>query len=265
MSVRSILLVFELAWPLARRDISARYRGSVGGLVWTMIGPLAMVAIYAIVFQGVFQARWPGANPAESGGAAYALRLFSGLIVFSGFSELAARATRLVQDNASLVKRVVFPLELLCISLVMQVAVHMAVQLGILILLAVMTGEGFRLQLLWLILIFPWIMVLLSAVALALSSFGCYLRDLQHLVPLVMGALLFLSPVFYPKESAPDILRALLHLNPVTVPIEAVRAACFGLPIDIQATVVQILASMIFLVAALTLFRRLKPGFADLV
>lgn len=263
--MRSVLMVFELAWPLARRDITARYRGSVGGLVWTIIGPLAMVAIYAAVFQGVFQARWPGAGPAESGGAAYALRLFSGLIVFSGFSELATRATRLFQDNASLVKRVVFPLELLCVSLVMQVAVHMAVQVGILILLAGITGEGFRLQLLWLFLIFPWIMVLLAAVALALSSLACYLRDLQHLVPLAMGALLFLSPVFYPKDSAPDILKTVLHLNPVTGPIEAVRAACFGLPMDVQAIGVQMLASMILLVVALALFRRLRPGFADLV
>ncbi len=263
--MRAVLLVFELAWPLAKRDIAARYRGSVGGLLWALIGPLAMVAIYAVVFQGVFQARWPGMSPGESGGAAYALRLFSGLIVFSAFSEVATRAIRLLQDNASLVKRVVFPLELLCVSLVMQVAVHMAVQVGILILIAVFTGEGLRLSMLWLFLIFPWVMMLLAAVALVLSSLGCYLRDLHHLVPLAMSALLFLSPVFYPQDAAPAILRTFLHLNPITGPIEYVRAVCFGLSVDMSGMLFQVSLSMILVTLALALFRRLRPGFADLV
>jgi lipopolysaccharide transport system permease protein len=263
--VRSVYLGFALAWPLAQRDIAARYRGSIGGLLWTLIGPLAMVVIYAAVFQGVFQARWPGTAAAESGGISYALRLFSGLIVFSGFAEVATRATRLIHDNASLVKRVVFPLELLCVSLVMQVAVHMAVQLALLALLALVTGEGLRASTLWLLVVFPWIILLLTGIALALSSLGCYLRDLHHLVPVAMSGLLFLSPVFYPKDAAPEVLRAILHFNPLTGPIEAVRAACFGMPIDLTALSVQVMASLILGAVALMLFRRLRSGFADLV
>ena len=254
-----------LAWPLAKRDIAARYRGSVGGLLWTLIGPLAMVAIYAAVFQGVFQARWPGSGAGEGGGVAYALRLFAGLIVFTAFSEVAARATRLMQDNASLVKRVVFPLELLCVALVMQVAVHLGVQLGLLTLLAALTGAGLGLSVAWLALLLPWLLVLLTAVALVLSAFGCYLRDLQHLVPLAMSGLLFLSPVFYPKDAAPEVLKAVLAVNPLTAPIEAMRAAWFGLPLDVTGTLLQAAAAVLALGLGLWLFRRLRPGFADLV
>lgn len=224
-----------------------------------------MVTIYAAVFQGVFQARWPGATATESDGIAYALRLFSGLIVFSGFAEVATRSTRLIQENSSLVKRVVFPLELLCISLVMQVAVHMSVQLSLLALLALVLGEGLRLSALWLVVVFPWIMLLLTGIALALSSLGCYLRDLHHLVPVAMSGLLFLSPVFYPKDAAPEALKAILHLNPLTGPIEAVRAACFGMPVDLTALFLQVLAALILVAVALILFRRLRHGFADLV
>jgi len=255
----------QLAWPLARRDIAARYRGSVAGLLWTLIGPLAMVAIYAAVFQGVFKARWPGSGAGESDGLAYALRLFAGLIVFSAFSEVASRATRLMQDNASLVKRVVFPLELLGLALVLQVAVHLAVQLGVLTLLVLLTGSGLQASLLWLPALLPWLLLLLLAVAWGFSALGCYLRDLQHLVPLAMSGLLFLSPVFYPFDQAPEVLRGLLWLNPLSAPIEAMRAAWFGLPMNFELLGLQLVGALLALVLGLALFRRLRPGFADLV
>ena len=108
--MRTLVAHLALAWPLAKRDVLARYRGSAVGMLWTLIGPLAMVVIYAVVFHGVFQARWAQASV---DGIGYALRLFAGLIVFTAFAEVATRATRLIQDNANLVKRVVFPLETL--------------------------------------------------------------------------------------------------------------------------------------------------------
>ena len=77
----------QLAWPLAKRDVLARYRGSVAGLLWALLGPLAMVAIYALVFQGVFQARW-GVGETATDGFGYVVRLFAGLIEL----DTAARA-----------------------------------------------------------------------------------------------------------------------------------------------------------------------------
>ena len=68
-----------LAWPLAKKDLLGRYRGSVVGLGWTLVTPLAMLLVYAAVFQGVFKARW--AAGADVGGLGYATRLFAGLIV----------------------------------------------------------------------------------------------------------------------------------------------------------------------------------------
>jgi len=252
-----------LAWPLARRDIAARYRGSAGGLLWTLIGPLAMVAIYTAVFQGVFKARWPGA--AEGQGLDYALRLFAGLIVFNACAELAGRATRLMQDHASLVKRVVFPLELLALALLLQVGVHLGVQLGVLLLLSAFTGSLSVSALPGLLLLLPWLAALLMAVALGLAALGCYLRDLQHLVPLLMSGLLFLSPVFYPLSAAPELLQGVLLLNPLSGPIELLRASWFGLPLDWGWLLPQALVAPLALLLGVWLFRRLRPGFADLV
>ena len=260
--MRTMLAHLSLAWPLAKRDIMARYRGTLAGVVWALLGPLAMLAIYTLVFSGVFQARWGSSG---DGGIAYVTRLFAGLIVFTSVAEVATRATRLMLDNANLVKRVVFPLELLGVALLMQVVVHSALQIGLLALMIVIWGDGLRWSWFWLPLAWAWALALQYALALLLAALGCYLRDLQHLVPVATSGLLFLSPVFYPVDSAPVALRAVLALNPISAPIELFRHAWFGDALDPVAIALQLAALLMMLLAARWVFLRLRPGFADLV
>jgi lipopolysaccharide transport system permease protein len=231
-------------------------------LLWALLAPLAMVAIYSAVFQGVFKARWADS---AVGGIGYALRLFAGLIVFSAASEVAGRATRLMQDNANLVKRVVFPLELLCVALVMQVAVHLGLQLAVLGVLQVLVGDGIGTSIVRMLVAVPWLLALMLTLALLLSAVGCYLRDLQHMVPLMMSGLMFLSPVLYPASAAPAPLAALLSLNPMTGPIEMLRAAWFGTTYAWADAALPIGLTLLALWLAHRLFVRLRPGFADLV
>jgi len=252
-----------LAWPLAKRDIMARYRGSLVGVAWALLAPLAMVAVYTLVFRGVFQARWGSAAGGE--GFGYVLRLFAGLAVFTSVAEVATRATRLIQDNANLVKRVVFPLDLLCVALLMQVALHMLLQLAVLALMIVVLGDGWRPSWLWLPLALAWTLVLQYALALLLAAFGCYLRDLQHLVPVAMTGLMFLSPVFYPVDAAPPALAFILSINPLSAPIELFRAAWFGDAFNLETGLLQALGLVLALLAAHWVFARLRPAFADLV
>lgn len=256
-----------LAWPLAKRDILARYRGSLLGVAWALVAPLAMVLVYTLVFRGVFQARWGAAVDAGGGvdGFGYVARLFAGLIAFQAVAEVATRATRLIQDNANLVKRVVFPLDLLVLSLLMQVGVHTLLQAGVLVLLLLAFGDGPR----WTWLLLPiaglWLLLLQYLVSVVLTSLGPYLRDLQHVVPVSMTGLLFLSPVFYPMDAAPAVLRAVLAVNPVSAPIELARAAWFGSAVDWVTIGWQGLVLLLALPAARWMFHRLRPGFADLV
>ena len=274
-----------LAWPLAKKDVLARYRGSAIGLAWALLTPLAMVVIYALVFRGVFQARWAqpvdvaaAAGAAGAAGAAvaagaevaidgvgYAVRLFAGLMVFTGVAEVASRATRLMTDNANLVKRVLFPLELLCLALVLQTALHAGLQTAVLAAVLLLTGEWPRWQWLALPLVWAWVFALQLALAWWLSALGCYLRDLQHLVPAVLGGLLFLSPVFYPLDAAPPILRGVLLINPLTGPIEAMRWAWFGGALRWDALAISLIELAVLLPVGRWIFARLRPGFADLV
>ncbi|MFO1326902.1 MAG: ABC transporter permease [Rubrivivax sp.] len=253
-----------LAWPLAKRDVLARYRGSVVGVAWALVAPLAMVLVYTLVFRGVFQARW-GAGGTSADGFGYVARLFAGLMVFQSVAEVAARATRLMQDNANLVKRVVFPLELLGTALLMQVAVHLLMQAAMLAVLLLLFGDGPRPGWLLLPLAWAWLLLLQRVLVLVLAALGTYLRDLQHAVPVAMTGLLFLSPVFYPTAAAPAPLQWLLAVNPLSAPIELARLAWFGDPVDLGVILVQGVLLAVALPLAGLLFRRLRPGFADLV
>ena len=264
MAERSRLGDLALAWPLAKRDVLARYRGSLVGLAWAMLAPLAMVLVYTLVFRGVFQARW-GAGGAGADGFDYVARLFAGLIMFQAVAEVATRSTRLMQDNANLVKRVVFPLELLAVVLLMQVGVHVLLQAALLSLLQGIFGGGARLSWMMLPLAALWLLALQYTLALGLAAVGTYVRDLQHAVPVAMTGLLFMSPVFYPAESAPAVLQFVLMINPLSAPIELARAAWFGDAIDWVVTAWQGLALLLALFAARWTFKRLRPGFPDLV
>lgn len=263
-AVRSLWRHLALAWPLAKRDVLARYRGTLLGLAWALLAPLAMVLIYTLVFRGVFQARW-GLSSGAADGFGYVARLFAGLMVFQSVTEVATRATRLVQDNANLVKRVVFPIELLAVALLLQVGLHTLLQVGVLATLLLVFGEGMRWSWLLLPLVAAWLLLLQYALALALAAVAPYLRDLQQVVPVAMAGLMFLSPVFYPVEAAPAALKVMLAFNPLSAPIELARAAWFGDAVDVAAAAWQGAALLPALLAARWAFKRLRPGFADLV
>lgn len=99
-----------LILALTKREIAGRYRGSFIGMLWTLINPLLMLAVYTFVFGMVFQSRW---NVATNSKTEFALVLFVGLLVYNLFAECVNRAPGLILANVNYVKKVVFPLEIL--------------------------------------------------------------------------------------------------------------------------------------------------------
>src|SRR6185503_13977923 len=103
---------FELIMSLARRDLVARYKGSVLGVVWAILTPIVMIAIFTFLFAGVFGARFGARGSSWD----YALYLFCGLLPWTMFQETVQRSATTIVEHANLVKRVVFPLETLPVS-----------------------------------------------------------------------------------------------------------------------------------------------------
>src|ERR1041385_24639 len=110
----------DLIISLTKRELMARYRGSVLGLLWTLVTPIVMIAIFTIIFAGIFKAKF-GSNSSQWD---YALYLFCGLLPWNAFQESLQLSAGAIVAHANLVKRVIFPLETLPVSLSLAAAIN---------------------------------------------------------------------------------------------------------------------------------------------
>jgi lipopolysaccharide transport system permease protein len=258
----SLLANRDIVSRMAKREIIDRYRGSMLGLLWSFFNPVAMLAIYTFVFSVVLKTTWP-----SSGGTLeYALNLFAGLIVFSLFSEPVTRAPALMLQNANLVKKVVFPLEVIPWVAMASSAFHAIVSYGVLLAAAVIiVGKIHPAAFLVPVLVAPVILLALGF-SWFLASMGVFLRDLTHTVGIAVTALMFVSPVFYPLAAIPEAARGVLALNPLAPLIEQARAmALIGTLPDAAHWLVLLVGSFLVAWAGLWWFMRTKHAFADVV
>jgi lipopolysaccharide transport system permease protein len=253
----------ELILRMTKRDVIGRYKGSVMGLLWSFLNPLALLSIYTFVFSVVFKARWGVAQEPRS---QFAIILFAGMIVHSLFSETLIRAPSLVATNVNFVKKIVFPLEILPVVAIGASCFHAAVSIlvlgGALILL-----NG---ALPWTVVFLPLVMLPLVLLALgiawALASLGVYLRDVVQPIGLLMTVLLFASPVFYPLSALPDGVRPWLIFNPLTFIIEQTRAVLiYGQPPSASGLLLYFLVSIGILWIGYAWFQKTRKGFANVL
>lgn len=259
---RTLVRHRALVAELTRREFSGRYQGSFGGVAWSFVQPLFLLAVYTVAFGVILKARW-----GFSGGTAdYALMIFAGLVVFNAFSECLARAPILVTANPNFVKKIVFPLELLPWVMAITIFLHALLALCVWIAgYAVLYGPPKPTVVLAPLVLACFFPVLLG-MGWLLSAVGVLVRDVSQLASLASHALLFLTPIFYGVEAAPPLLQNVLMLNPLTFVVEQLRLVLFyGRVPSWSAMATYFVLSSTFAWAALGLFRRLRRGFADLV
>jgi lipopolysaccharide transport system permease protein len=218
---RSIYSNRGLIWELMKRDIVGRYKGSILGVTWSFFQPILMLAVYTFVFSVVLKTTWRG--DMAGGTVSFAIILFSGLIVHGLFADCINQAPTLILNNTNLVKRVVFPLEILPVISIGVTLFNLVVSLLILFGAMFLSGLHFQITSFYLpLVLFPLVMITLG-VAWFMAAVGVYLRDLGHVVVIVTTILLFLSPVFFPISAVPGHLRIAIYLNPLSFIIEQVR------------------------------------------
>jgi len=207
---------------MMKRDVIGRYKGSIIGIMWSFFNPLLLLVLYTFVFSVVFKARW-GVGPPESK-FQFAIFLFVGMIIYSLFAETLSVAPRLILSNISYVKKVVFPLEILPVVSIGAALFHALISLLVLVVALVLMNGYLSWTIIFLPLVILPLVVLTVGVAWGLASIGVFLRDVSQTIGLVMTAMLFASPVFYPITAIPEYIRPWLMLNPLTFIIVQARA-----------------------------------------
>jgi lipopolysaccharide transport system permease protein len=262
---RSLWQHRELIARLIGQEVVQRYRGSYLGIVWSLITPILMLAVYAFVFSVVFQARWGALGESPHTGQ-FALTLFAGLIPFGVFSEVVNRAPSLILAVPNYVKKVVFPLEILPVVALGSAVVHSLISAAILLagsllLLGAVSPTVLLLPLAYLPLIF-----LTLGVSWFLASLGVYVRDIGHAIGVVVQVLFFLSPIFYPVSAVPERFRPVLYANPLTEIIAGFRrTALWGEPLAWGSWSVLVLGTAAAALVGYAWFMQTRKGFADVM
>jgi lipopolysaccharide transport system permease protein len=254
----------SLLWQFARRDVLGRYRGSLLGLTWSFLTPLLMLGVYSFVFVGVFRQSWPGAT--QGGGLEFSLQVFAGLLVFNLFSEVAGKAPSLIVDQPNLVKKVIFPVELLTWVAVLSGLFHLLISSVTLLVVLLVARGGLPVTAFALPLVLLAFLPVLLGLGWFLSALGVFVRDVGQVMTMVVSLIMFMSPVFYSVKSLNADLQFWMNLNPLTLIIEQVRAVLLlGHWPDWAALGLYAAVATLFATVAATFFQLTRKGFADVL
>lgn len=250
----------HLVWNFARRDLKSRYVGSLIGFFWSVIHPLVLLACYTFVFSIIFDIR-PRSQTTDN----FAVFLFCGILPWLFFQDSVLRSCACVVENGNLIRKTVFPSEILPLSLVLSNLVYHCVGLGILVLL-----------LIWLELI-QWTMIFLPVYLFGLIAFclgigwlvaalQVFLRDTMQVLTVVMVFWFWLTPIFYTVGQVPEFYQPLIALNPLAVVVEGYRMSLLeGSTPNVQDLALLLLeAGGIFLLGGVV-FRNTKREFVDVL
>ncbi len=227
MTVYADLLRYrELFGNLFRRDFQAKYRGSALGVLWSLLNPLALTAVYLVVF-GLL---WQGNTVPH-----YPLFLLDGLACWTFFGTSLQAATRSLVDSAELVKKVRFPRQLVPFSSVATQLVTFAVMLAILVVGSLVTIPGARTTIVLVVPLAVLFVCFVAGLALLLACLDVLLRDVEYILTAALLPWFFLTPVLWSFASLPEKVQRhtlLLHIlrwgNPASPTISAVRSALWA-------------------------------------
>jgi lipopolysaccharide transport system permease protein len=254
VELRDIFRYGPLLRNLVSKQLKLKYRGSALGFIWSLLNPLSMVLVYTVVFR--FIMRFPVQN--------YALFLVAGVIHWEFFSSAAGSATGTIIDNRELIRRIRFPRIILPAAMVTFDFIQLLLASVAFLLIYLALGGG----LWWGHLLYPIALVLqlmfVLGISALISATTVFLRDLQHLVQIVLRLLFWLTPIIYPLKSAPDWALPLFRANPLASYVLIYQSLLHNKtwPDPISWVLAAVFA-VVSLFGGLAVFNYLSPRFAE--
>ena len=203
--IKSLIGYRWLLQLLVERDLKIKYRRSVLGYFWSILNPLLMMIILTIVFSTVFRFDIPN----------YPVYLLAGQLMYSFFAEATSMALESILDGAALIKKVYLPKFIFPLSRVLSSFTSVILSLCALFLVMVITGVEFHLTLLLLPVALLYILIFSIGIGFIMSAAVVFFRDLKYLYSVLLTALNYITPIFYPVSIVPPEYKALVMYNPL--------------------------------------------------
>ncbi|MCG2576271.1 ABC transporter permease [Dechloromonas sp. XY25] len=243
---------------LFKMNVRDRYLGSSLGSFWAITNPLFMLSLYTYVFGFVFKIRLPGAEAT----LVYVIWLISGYGPWIALNESITGAANSVVGASGLVKNMAFKTELLPIAGTLVGLINLAVSLCFLFVLLVWSGNPVTWHLLFLPLVMALQFAFAAALGLWLSAITVFVRDVIQILPTLLTAIMFMTPIFYPFEKMPAIIQKITLANPLYHISEGYRVIIIAsrMPDMVGLGYVAVISFVIFYFG-LRAFRRAKGAF----
>ncbi len=255
--VKDIIARRDLLSMLVVRNVKIRYKESALGFLWTLLGPVFLIAIYAVFMKIIMKFPMPMTV------------LVSGIFVWQYLAMCLGDSSFAIIGNANLVKKACFPRVLLPLSIVLANFVNFLLSLLVMIAYLLWDGPNFG-GIAWLPLAMVVHLALCTGISLALSALNVFFRDVQHLTGIFTMAWFFMTPVVYeismiaPIAAKYPLLGQLYFLNPMAGILALYRAALLGSPLPAMSSLLLSMSvAAVVCVGGVVIFQKLQPGFSD--
>ena len=257
LGLRDLWQYRELLYFLTWRDIKVRYKQTLMGALWVVVQPLAQMFLFTLILH-----RFAGLNAGE---LPYPLFVFTGLLVWTFFSNAVLNSTHSLVTNTNLITKVYFPRVFIPAAAVAAGVLDLAIASVVLVGLVIYYGVAPGWNLLLLPLFVALAVLLAFGVGALVSATTVKYRDLRHALPFTLQFWMFATPVVYPADVLQGRWRDVLRLNPMTGIVEGFRAALTGAQPDLRAIIFAVAATLIIVAVSFYVFRRIEETFADVI
>lgn len=250
---------------LVSRELKARYRGTVLGFLWSFFNPLLLMIIYTIVFGLIIGPR----DPAFGGSPwLYALFLFCGVLPWTWFASSSIESANVLMIQGNLIKKILFPVEILPIVVVTSNFIHFLLGLPILLVFVPIMGKSFTPYILFLPVVILVQYVFSVGFAFLVSSLTVHFRDIKDILNNLLTFWFFTTPIIYPMTFGPiqgsRLLKLFLNLNPMThIMMGYQNSVFFGEIIHWKKLGVTFIFALVLLVVGYTIFDKLRDSFPE--
>jgi ABC-2 type transport system permease protein len=250
---REILSYRDLLGLMISDSLKTRYKRSILGVIWTLLNPLLTMVVLTIVFSTVFRFALPN----------YAVYLLSGLIIWNLFAQSTNMAMNAILSGGSLLKKIYLPRTIFSISTVGAELVNLFISLIPLALIMVILGHPFKPALLFLPVAVALVALFSLGIALLISTLGLFFSDWVHIYQILVTALFYLTPVFYPADIVPPNLAVFIQYNPLHYLVNIFRAPIYqGVAPDLLSIGVACAAALVTFLIGWWVFTRQADEFA---